>query len=65
MPFVLDASTAAAWAFEDEANPYPNRVLSMLLGDIAWVPSIWPMEMANAFLSGERRATSRQPMSHA
>jgi predicted nucleic acid-binding protein len=55
MPFVLDASVAVAWAFDDEISPYPNRVLELLATDIARVPSIWPLETANALLSAERR----------
>lgn len=55
MPFVLDASVSMAWAFHDEAVPYTNRVLALLADDSAWVPSVWPLEVTNAILNGERR----------
>lgn len=55
MPFVLDASVTMAWAFDDEAVPYASRVLALLLGDGAQVPGIWPVEVTNAILNGERR----------
>jgi predicted nucleic acid-binding protein len=55
MPFVLDASVAAAWAFEDETTPYTDRMLAMFDRDTALVPAIWPLEIANTALAGERR----------
>ncbi len=59
MPFVLDASVTVAWSFQDQATPYSNRVLSMLLQESALVPSIWALEVTKAFLSGERRGRLR------
>lgn len=55
MPFVLDASTTAVWAFKDEVSPYANLVLGQLEIDRAAVPTVWPLEVANALLIGERR----------
>ena len=55
MPFVMDASLALAWHFEDEASQYADRVLDRLREDRAVVPSIWPLEVANGLLSAERR----------
>lgn len=55
MPFVLDASVAVSWAFEDESGAYPTRVLEMLDTNSAKVPVIWPLEVTNALLSTERR----------
>lgn len=55
MPFVLDASVAVAWCFEDEATPDADRVLRTLESDTAFVPSIWPLEVANALCVAERR----------
>lgn len=55
MPFVLDASVVMAWCFEDEATAYADRVLEMLDQDVARVPTIWPLEVANAVLIGARR----------
>jgi predicted nucleic acid-binding protein len=55
MPFVLDASIALTWAFEDEITPYTDRLLGWLDHDTAVVPAIWPLEIANGALVGERR----------
>jgi len=54
--FVLDASVAVAWCFEDEATRFTEGVLDLLsAGAEALVPSIWPLEVANALLIAERR----------
>ena len=55
MPFVLDASLALAWHFEDEASAYADRVLDRLGEDQAVVPSLWALEIANALVVAERR----------
>lgn len=55
MPFVLDASLALAWHFEDEASEYADRVLDRLGEDPAVVPSLWALEIANALVVAERR----------
>jgi predicted nucleic acid-binding protein len=54
--FVLDASVAAAWCFEDESTTFTEAVLDLLAtGGEAVVPAIWPLEIANAVLVAERR----------
>jgi predicted nucleic acid-binding protein len=54
--FVLDASVAVAWCFEDEGTKLTESALDLLSGGAeALVPSIWPVELANALLIGERR----------
>ncbi len=55
MPFVLDASVSLAWCFEDEETPYALGVFNRLRADRALVPTIWPLEVANTLLVGERR----------
>lgn len=55
MPFVLDASVAVAWCFEDEAFAYTDHVQDLLTADTAVVPAIWALEVANALQFGERR----------
>ncbi len=54
MPFVLDASVALAWYFEDEPSEYASRVLNRIKEDPAIAPSIWPLEMANALAVARR-----------
>jgi predicted nucleic acid-binding protein len=53
--FVLDCSVTMAWCFDDEATPYTDGVRDCLADKRAVVPSIWPLEAANATLMGERR----------
>lgn len=53
--FVLDSSVALAWCFEDETSPAADRVLDLLESGEAIVPVIWPAEVGNALLAGERR----------
>lgn len=55
MNFVLDASVAVAWAFEDEREPYATAVLESLRVSEALAPALWPLEVANALLTAERR----------
>jgi predicted nucleic acid-binding protein len=54
--FVLDASVAVAWCFDDETTPLSEAVLNLLSrGSEALAPAIWPLEVANALLTAERR----------
>ena len=60
--FVLDASVALAWGLEDESNPYTDAVLDALENGEALVPSIWPLEVANALWVAERRGRISEAM---
>ena len=55
LAFVLDVSVTLAWFFRDEADPYADSVGRFLAKSGAVVPVIWPLELANVLLSGERR----------
>ncbi len=55
MNFVLDASVALAWAFEDEAGDYAKEVLTHLRTGEAVAPALWPLEVSNGLLVAERR----------
>ena len=54
--FVLDASIALAWAV-DHPEPASAREirLSFLRGQLAIVPSLWILEIANGLVQAERR----------
>ena len=52
---VLDCSIVMAWCFEDEANPVADAVLASLDENEAVVPSLWPLEVANVLVLGERK----------
>jgi len=56
--FVLDGSVALAWYFRDEADAYADAVAGCLVRARAVVPAVWPLEVANALLMGERRGRS-------
>jgi predicted nucleic acid-binding protein len=58
---VVDASTALAWCFPDEASDYADGVLVSLEGKTILVPAVWGLEIANAVLVGERKKRLRQP----
>ena len=53
--FVLDASVALAWCFEDEATATTQGVLERMTAEAASVPSIWHIEVANVLALAERR----------
>ncbi|MFQ5713277.1 MAG: type II toxin-antitoxin system VapC family toxin [Candidatus Scalinduaceae bacterium] len=53
--FVLDCSVTMSWCFEDENNRYADSVLERLSKLEATVPSIWPLEVTNVLLVGERK----------
>jgi predicted nucleic acid-binding protein len=58
--FILDGSVTLAWCFPDEKAPYPLAVLDSLAQARAVVPAIWPLEVGNAWVVGERRKRSTQ-----
>jgi predicted nucleic acid-binding protein len=53
--FVLDASVALAWCFEDENTPSARQILARLTAEVASVPATWPIEVANVLALAERR----------
>lgn len=54
--FVLDASVTLAWCFPDEHTTYAEAALDLLANGVeAITPAIWPFEVANALLAGEKR----------
>jgi predicted nucleic acid-binding protein len=55
MPFVLDASVAVCWAFEDEDHPVAALAMERVRTDEARAPSLWWFEVRNALIVNERR----------
>jgi predicted nucleic acid-binding protein len=53
--FVVDASVVLAWCFEDESSADADRVLARLASEDAIAPAHWPLEIANALRTAERR----------
>lgn len=58
--FVIDNSVVMAWYFEDEASDYTVAVLESLSKYDCIVPSIWPLEVANTLIVGERRGRTTE-----
>lgn len=56
MSFVLDFSAVMPWVFGDEATDETDALLEeMALGEVAWVPTIWNLEVGNVLLSAMRK----------
>jgi predicted nucleic acid-binding protein len=55
MPFVLDASMAMSWCFDDEATAVTEEVLRQLSFIGAEVPALWHFEVANVLSVSIRR----------
>ena len=53
--FVIDASVALAWCFDDEATEATRALLDRFEDGRAEVPSLWHLELANALAMGERK----------
>jgi predicted nucleic acid-binding protein len=58
--FVLDCSVALSWCFLDEQDPYAIDVLRSMAKKHAIAPAIFPLEVANGLLMGERRKRSTE-----
>lgn len=64
MNFVLDASVALSWCFEDEGGSYAADVLEALDQGEAVVPGLWLLEIANGLLVAERKGRIGAPDAH-
>ncbi|MDQ2784656.1 MAG: type II toxin-antitoxin system VapC family toxin [Chloroflexota bacterium] len=53
--FVLDTSVTMAWCFLDQETPETRNLFMRMRTSTALVPMIWPLEVANVLLIGERR----------
>ena len=55
MTFVLDCSVTMAWVFPDEATEKTDRLRDALRDGRAFVPALWPIEVANVLFVAMRR----------
>jgi len=55
MSFVLDTSTALAWAYSDKPTHAVTQVFDRLAQSGAWVSGLWHLEIANVLEMGVRR----------
>jgi predicted nucleic acid-binding protein len=58
--FILDCSVTMAWYFKDEASEYTTGVRRALSKASAVVPAVWPLEVANILVMGERHRRSTE-----
>ena len=58
--FVLDNSVTMSWCFPDEHDSYAQDVLKALPSSAAAVPTLWPLEVGNILIVGERRGRISQ-----
>ena len=60
--FVVDASVAAVWVFDDESHPIADIALAEIRGGggAGIVTGHWHIEVRNALLMGERRGRIAQ-----
>ncbi|MCC6197549.1 MAG: type II toxin-antitoxin system VapC family toxin [Burkholderiales bacterium] len=58
--FVLDASVAVAWCFEDEATTQARALLDRLRDAPGHVPGLWALEIGNILLGAEKRGRISQ-----
>ena len=52
---VIDASVALAWCFKDERTAVTAELLERVQTDLAAVPILWHLEIANVLALAERR----------
>ena len=55
MPFVLDTSISACWAFQEEQDPRAQAAFVRIKSEEAVVPSLWWFEIRNILVVNERR----------
>jgi len=63
----IDASLTLSWCFEDKVTPRTEALLQTVRSEGAVVSAIWPLEVANGLLAGQRqrRVTTEKATSFA
>lgn len=59
--FVVDASVILAWCFDDESSDAADAAVERIMSEGAIAPAHWPLEVANALRSAERRGRIDEP----
>ena len=55
MSLVLDSSAALGWIYPDEETDAATTIFELVVASGAWVPSLWPIEVADSLQVGIRR----------
>jgi predicted nucleic acid-binding protein len=53
--FVMDCSVTMTWLFQDQATEVSGYIKHLLINSVAYVPGIWPLEVANVLYLAERK----------
>ena len=53
--FVVDTSVVVAWCLDDESSDLADAAIQRLFAEGGVAPGHWPVEIANALRSAERR----------
>ncbi len=59
--FVVDVSVILAWCLDDESSETADVAVKRLLSEGAIAPAHWPVELANALRTAERRGRIDEP----
>lgn len=59
---VLNASVTLAWCFAEERSPEVAGILRALPDEGAWVPALWPIEVANSFRTSIRKGKASREL---
>ena len=59
--FVVDTSVILAWCLEDESSDAADAAVERLMLEGGIAPAHWPLEIANALRSAERRGRVDEP----
>src|SRR3954469_19772839 len=57
---LLHSSISFARCFDDERNAYADAIAALFPAVTAIVPSLWPLEVTNSLVVGERRGRNTQ-----
>jgi len=55
MSLILDSSATLAWIYNDEITRAIRQVFDIVTNSTAWVPVIWPLEVANSLETAVRK----------
>ena len=65
MTFVIDTSVVLAWCLDDESSDVAEAAIERLFAEGGIAPGHWPIEIANALRSAERRGRLDRDEVHA
>ena len=64
MAFVVDNSVVIGWLLPAQATAYTRRMLERVRREQIFVPSLWPIELANVMIVRQRRGAITSAQVH-